>query len=106
MTHPLYTGMVFPDYEYREYPKMVYPKGIDAKDDKGKPIPGIVVNNDEEEARVMNTGTPPVREADEIVRLTTLADVKGVQIDKRWGVAKLTAAIEAAGEDPTLDPFK
>lgn len=95
---PHYNGMEFPEYEFREYPKWVYPKGT------GKP--GIVVANEDEEVAAMKTGVAPVREADEIKRLIGVADVKGVSVDKTWGVAKLTAAIEAAGFDPALDPSK
>jgi|GEM_PF-4674420 len=90
----LYTNMKFPDYEFREFPKFVTPDG-------GEPV---LVQNAEEEAEALKTGEAPIREEDERKRLIILAEVKGVQIDKRWSAARMTKTIEDAGFDPTLDP--
>ncbi len=102
-----YQKLNFPDYEYREYPKMVYPGSPDGKpvtNGLGQSEPGITVLNAEEEASVMATKAPPVRESDERDRLQMICEVKQVKYDKRWGNDKLVAAIVEAGEDPDFDP--
>ena len=83
-------------YEFQEHPKWV--PGRDGK--------SVLVNNAEEEAQVSDTGEEPVREADERIRLTTVAEINGVQIDKRWGLEKIAKAIEDAGHDPHANPFE
>lgn len=88
MTHPLYVGLKFPDYEFREYPKWVE---------------GVIVNDEDEEARVLD-GKKLLREPDERVRMLAICDVKKIIIDKRWGLDKIRKAIIAAGEDPEFDP--
>ena len=98
----------FPDYEYREYPKMVYPGTKDGKPEvngKGQAKKGVVVNNEAEEAEAMSTGETPVREGDEQARLQKLCEINGVQFDKRWGAPKLTKALTEAGHDPTANPY-
>jgi len=111
--------MEWPDYEFQEYPKMVYPGAKDQNKPYvtkpgrafGKPLGGILVNNEEEERQALSlpdedddslieTGAPGTRrlvtEDDERTALIERADVLGVQVDKRWSTARLTAAIEAA----------
>jgi hypothetical protein len=90
MTHPLYQGMKFKDYEYNEFPKAIGDK--------------LAMNEDEE--KVILAGRPLLREPEERVRLIAVAEVKGVTIDKRWNIEKIVKAIEDAGYDPTLDPSK
>jgi hypothetical protein len=105
---PIVPNIDFPDYEFVEYPKMVYPGSSDGKpktNGKGQSEPGVLVNNAAEEAEVMATGAAPVRDEDEQARLQTLCEINGVQFDKRWGAAKLTKALTEAGHDPTADPF-
>lgn len=102
-----YEKLNFPDYEYREYPKVVYPHSPDGKpvaNGKGQQEGGVTVLNAEEEAAVMATKSLPVRETDELERLHMLCSVKGIKCDKRWGVDRIIAAIVEAGEDPDFDP--
>jgi hypothetical protein len=95
-------------HEFSEYPKMVYPKSEDGKtptyNGRGQAEDGIIVNDEAEEAAVMATSKPPVREDEEIARLQKVCETKGVKYDRRWGVKKLTSAVEDAGFDPALDP--
>lgn len=81
--------------QYQEYPKLIY------TDDKNY----IVVQDANQERQVLG-GEEIIDEEDERIRLFAVAKVKGVQVDKRWGPAKLTKAIEEAGFDPTLNPFE
>lgn len=114
--HPRYSAMAesWPDYEYREYPLMVYPGAKDqAKpyDAKGRPLKGIVVNNDEERDEALGATAPETvqeggvtrlkTEADDHAELLAQAEVMGVKVDKRWGVARLQDAIDThrAGKD-------
>ena len=83
---------------WQEYPKHVYPDQDNLKN-------YVQVNNEEEERAALG-GITIVREEDEHERLVTLAGVKGVQVDKRWGLPKLTKAIEDAGHDSSVNPFK
>lgn len=118
--HPRYANMEWPEYEYREYPKMVYPGAKNpAKpyDAKGRPLRGILVKDEAEEAEVMGEPAPqqerePERETgrlvptgsanverlktpeDEKAELIERAGVLGVQIDKRWSIAKIQDAID------------
>lgn len=92
-----YTDWEFPEYEFSEFPKMVYPGAEDPKkpyDSKGKPIPGVLVNNEAEEATVL-AGETVVHEADVRAELIHQATSRGMQFDKRWGPERLQAAIEA-----------
>lgn len=100
MSH-LYSNMKFDPYEFREYPKFVET----GKDDKGKPV-GITVYDEDEELQVLSKGEDFVREEDEKKRLIDTATVFGVQIDKRWSAAKISAAISEAGFDPAHNPYK
>lgn len=94
-TFTVFDTMTFPDYEFQEYPKHVYPNGPDK--------PYVEVRSAEEEAEAMRSGTV-VREEEEHERLVVVATIKGVKIDKRWGVKRLRDAISEAGFDPDLDP--
>lgn len=84
--------------QYQEYPKCIY-------NDPENPKIYVIVNSAKEEQQVLG-GEEVIDEDEERVRLLAVASVKKVAVDKRWGPAKLTKAIEAAGFDPTLDPFK
>ena len=95
--HPIYARMDFPAYEYREYPKFI------GTDPANRTV-GVIVNDEDEEAQV-RAGTPVVREADARARLIAVAEVHGVQHDKRWSVKRLTDAITDAGFDADEDPF-
>lgn len=94
-TYTVYDNMEFPDYNFMEFPKHVYPNGPDQ--------PYVQVNSPEEEAEAMKNGRV-VREDDEHARLVEVATVKGVKIDRRWKNERLREAIADAGHDPDLDP--
>lgn len=116
--HPRYQSHEWPDYEFNEYPMMVYPGAADQKKPygaNGKPLAGIVVNNEAEfrealgldedgkaPATVEDKGVTRLKtEADEQADLLAEAEVLGVKVDKRWGLAKLQDAIDThkAGKD-------
>lgn len=110
-----YTGMNFPAYEYKEYPKWV--KLSDGKE--------IVVQNEFEEREALGESVPapvmevpaiaawavevppvefpvaefPSSESNEKTALIARADELGAIYDKRWGITKLKDAIQAAEED-------
>lgn len=53
--HPRYENTEWPEYEFREYPMMVYPGAEDPSrpyntkgKTRGKPLRGVIVNNDAE----------------------------------------------------------
>lgn len=85
-------------YQYQEYPKHIYP-------DPTKPKHFVCVNDCNEE-RLALGGEEIIDDEHERHRLLTVASVNKIPVDKRWGPAKLTKAIEDAGSDPTLNPFK
>ena len=85
-------------YQYQEYPKHIY-------NDPKNPKAFIVVRSADEEHKALKN-EEIIDEDVERKRLLAIAAVKILQVDKRWGPAKLTKAIEDAGFDPTLDPFK
>lgn len=85
-------------YQYQEYPKHVYPDPENIKS-------YVIVNDANEEQQVLG-GEEVIDEEDERERLLAVASVKKVPVDKRWGPAKLSKAIETAGFDPTLNPFE
>lgn len=111
--HPRYANMEFPDYEYREYPKMIYPGAPDPRkpyDKNGKPLKGILVQDEDEERRVLQkdanllpTISPGVQRvqtpADEKTELLERAKVMGVQVDARWSVARIQDAIDSHGKE-------
>jgi hypothetical protein len=84
----VFENMTFPEYEFHEYPKRVYPEG--------GPKDGIRVHNEIEEKAAMG-GVAPVGEEEERAKLIAAADLLGVKVDKRWGSEKLKAAFEAKG---------
>jgi ribosomal protein L15 len=84
-------------YQFQEYPKHVYPNPHKLKE--------YVVVNSEDEERLALRGEEIVREDEERKRLVTLAEVNHVQVDKRWGIHKLTKALDDAGFDSSANPF-
>lgn len=84
-------------YAYVEYPKHVYPW-------PDEPKRFVQVNNADEEVTALAQGTI-VREEDERKRLVALAEVKGVQVDGRWGLGRMEKALSDAGHDHTANPF-
>lgn len=118
--HPRYADMEFPEYEWQEFPRMVYPGAPDQKkpyDKKGRPLKGVIVNDDAEMAAALGTvedapepefvpaagGAERLKTAeDEKAELLEEAEVLGVQVDKRWGVAKIQDAIDAHKNDAVV----
>lgn len=117
--HPLYENAEWPDYEFREFPMMVYPGARSPKnpeyfseDDelpRGKHVGdlkfvGVIVQNDEELDRVLGgaktvteAGVTRVRtEEDDRQALIVKASQMGIQVDRRWGVSRLQTAIDEA----------
>lgn len=128
--HPRYENTEWPDYEFREYPMMVYPGADDplkpykaSGREKGKPLAGILVNNDEErrialgldEEEAEDTGATrkavPTRggktmptSVKGVDRLRTDDDDKGdllqeaenlgVKVDRTWSVARIQDALD------------
>ncbi len=118
--HPRYASMDFPDYEYQEFPRMIYPGAADQKKPygkDGKPLKGIIVHNEDEErialglptepdpeeaprARpvLVETGSPGISRLetpeDQKAALLQEADVLGLTVDKRWSIARLQDAID------------
>lgn len=82
------------DYQFCEYPKHVTVHGK------------LHVCQNAEEEETARAGETIVRDEEERKRLVALAEVKGVQVDKRWGLPKIAKAIEDAGHDPALNPFE
>lgn len=57
--HPRYANTEWKDYEFREYPKMVYPGAKDPTkpyDKKNRPLRGIQVHNEQEEREALSLG--------------------------------------------------
>lgn len=104
--HPRYAGMEWPEPDFSEYPKMVYPKDKDPRVPAhlikrlvtGKPAglnQGVLVENKAEEDLIMGGGVIH-HEVDVLEdlrqKLRTLDP--SVQIDKRWGATKLQGLID------------
>lgn len=127
--HPRYENTEWEDYEFREYPMMVY---VDRRTKKVLKVPTdhpnwdpgnpkskrwvedeVTVNSDEElkalRATVEGGGELSTVTAGGATRMTNPedarqaliaeAEVLGVQVDKRWGADKLQAAIDAFKEE-------
>lgn len=100
----MYAGMNFPEYEFREYPKFIQ---TDRKKDPRTgefTVVGVTVNSATEEAEVTKTGKAPEREEDERARLLKVAKQNEINVDARWGAAKIEAALVAAKVDIDHDP--
>lgn len=120
--HPRYESTEWEDYEFREYPMMVYPGSADGgrTPDRDPRTPGkfltpaVLVNNEEERRLALDIDTP-VEAEPEPQRTRTLVDAgngtqrlqtpedernelierletAGVQYDKRWGLVRLQDA--------------
>ena len=128
--HPRYENAEFPDYEYREFPMMVYPGAEDASrpyktkgKQAGKPLDGIIVNNEEERRVALGLGSEEAEDtgatrkalptrggktmptsAKGVDRLRTDDDEKedllqeaenlGLKVDKSWSVARIQDALD------------
>ena len=81
-------------YEFVEFPKHVIVAGRT-----------ITVNSEAEEAEALSQGKV-VREEDERKRMLAVADLYGLQVDKRWRLDRIAEVIRNAGYDPEFDPSK
>lgn len=81
-------------YEFVEYPKHVTVNGK------------LFVCNNEAEEETAKAGDPIIRDADERKRLAALAEVKGVNVDKRWSLDRMAKTITDAGFDASANPFE
>lgn len=104
--HPRYANMEWPEPEFQDYPRLIYPAGNDPTVQAARILPlrpgatpvinqGVLVHNAEEERMVMD-GKPIIREIDEKADLLQRAAILGVRVDKRWGADKIQAAITEA----------
>ena len=87
----------FPKADYAEYPKWIHMTGFKSE----------IVETAEEEAilRARIADTAPTQHAELMNKITEppdekalwieIADKNGIKIDKRWGLEKIKAAIEA-----------
>lgn len=82
-------------------PWMEYPKWVTRDGDGSK----MVCQNEDEELTFL-AGDKVIRDPEERKRLLKVAEVKGVQVDGRWALPRITQAIVDAGFDPTLNPFE
>lgn len=113
--HPRYENMDWPDWEFREFPMMIYPGAPDPRvpvyhtegRQRGKlKFAGLVVNDEDELARALAEGEDVATiTEDGRQRLTTAeddrqaliaeCDERGLKIDRRWASARLEDAILA-----------
>ena len=120
--HPRYENTIWEDYEFREFPMMVYPGSSDGgkTPDRDETKPGKVANIAEfeavmgleakEEAPAKPAAKPTAKapqlvpgaggaqrlktEEDERAELLEQAGVKGVQVDATWSIARIQDAID------------
>jgi hypothetical protein len=93
-SNTIFDHIEFDPYEFREFPKHVYPEGLTYPADhseahlRGKPM-GVEVNSPEEERSVMSAERPldgePANRAQVRQQLATL----GVQVDPTWDMERL-----------------
>ena len=91
-----YSKVTFPEYKYQEYPKWIHMTGY----------PSVIAQTAQEEAD-LRARTPiqtqhaeliealPKPEPDDKTLWIEIADKNGIKIDKRWGLEKIKAAVEA-----------
>lgn len=114
--HPRYENMEWPDWEYIEFPMMIYPGAADPRvpeyhiNKKGRRVmtyPGVIVHSDEELDGVLKgeieldavTGEI-LTEEDTRKALIRECEIQGLLVDKRWGIPKLQAALDEAAKGP------
>lgn len=122
--HPRYETTEWPDWSFEEWPMMVYPGSADGgkTPDRHPTKAGaflqtpVIVHSEEERRAVLEIEEPVEKEAarpvsttlvdagagvkrlqtedDQRLALITEAETLGVQIDKRWSVARMQDAID------------
>lgn len=108
--HPRYAETEWEAWEFREYPMMVYPGAKDQArpyDERGRPLPGVLVQNADEARQAMGLEVSTVAtsskgvariETDDDSRERVIAEAKalGIKFDKTWSVARIQDAIDSA----------
>lgn len=108
--HPRYAETEWEAWEFREYPLMVYPGAKDQSrpyDERGKPLPGVIVHSAEEAKRALGGEVSTVStsskgvsriETDDDSRERVIAEARelGIKFDKSWSVARIQDAIDSA----------
>lgn len=128
--HPRYENTEWPDYEFREFPMMLYPGSEDGgkTPDRHPTQPGkflqdpVIVQNEEEARAVLGlaaegskkapeaptlidaAGSRGVRrvrtEADDKAAVLEEAEVLGLPVDKSWSIARIQDAIDTHKANP------
>lgn len=108
--HPRYALTDWPEWEFVEFPMMVYPhpgnpdirKPVYNPDRPGQLLSQGVTVNSEEELLAILDGAKTIKDGDVVrietdddkrARLILQAEQTGVQVDKRWSLDKLEAAL-------------
>lgn len=109
--HPRYENMEWREWEYKEYPMMLYPGAEDPRKPEyhtdprtkrpGLKYPGVIVRSDEELDKVL-TGAAEfdavsgelLTEEDERKALISECELHGIKIDRRWNSDKLQKALD------------
>lgn len=127
--HPRYENTEWDEYEYREFPMMVYPGSKDGgkTPDPNPRVPGqflqkgVTVANEAERREVLELApedgaAPAPRKPrlidgatkgtsrletpeDERLELLQRAEVKGIKVDKTWSIARIQDAIDTFDAD-------
>lgn len=129
--HPRYQSMEWPDWEFQEFPAMIYPTAPDPKkpyDERGRPLPGVIVQNQAEADEVLgidrsaaepqegvegNSAAPTPRTAvptasPGVSRLPTAEDEKAELIAEaeRLGIQQFDKRWSIARMQDCIDTFK
>lgn len=116
--HPRYANFEWPEYEFREFPLMIYPGSADGGKTpdplmrKGHRVPGkfvqdgVVVNSPEEMKLALESEDLETVEEGGVTRIKTpederqellgRAETAGVKVDKRWSATRIQDAIDSA----------
>lgn len=129
--HPRYAEMDFGDWEFNEWPMMIYPNApnpLKPYDERGRPLPGVIVQNQAEADEVLgidrsaaeplegvegNSATPAPRTAvptasPGVSRLPTPEDEKAELIAEaeRLGIQQFDRRWSIARMQDCIDTFK
>jgi len=108
--HPRYALTQWPEYEFHEFPMMVYPGAADPRvpeyseeDGRKLKFPGVTVANQEELDKLLGGGAETIRDGDKVrvksedderAELLQEAEHLGVSVDKVWSTARIQDAID------------
>jgi hypothetical protein len=99
-SNTIFDHIEFDPYEFREYPKHVYPEGLTYPADysevhlRGKPM-GVEVNSADEERSVMSAERPLEGEPANRAALRQQLATLGVQVDPTWDMTRLYRELAA-----------